>query len=76
MLVEFAEKTLIGKARSRPDLARQVLAKARREGILSTVQAAINRLDRPLPLGYSSAGTIVAIGEGLQIGRASCRERV
>jgi predicted dehydrogenase/threonine dehydrogenase-like Zn-dependent dehydrogenase len=66
MLVEFAEKSLLGKARSRPDLVRQVLDKARREGLLSTVEAAFNRLDQPLPLGYSSAGTIVALGEGLQ----------
>jgi len=66
MLVAFAGKSLLGKARSRPDLARQVLDKARREGLLTTVEAAFNRLDQPMPLGYSSAGTIVALGEGLQ----------
>ena len=66
MLVAFAEKSLLGKARSRPDLARQVLDKARREGLLTTVEAAFNRLDQPIPLGYSSAGTIVALGDGLQ----------
>ena len=66
MLVEFAEKSLVGKARSRPDLVRQVMDKARREGLLTTVDAAFNRLDQPLPLGYSSAGTVVAVGEGLQ----------
>ncbi len=65
-LVEFAEKSLVGKARSRPDLVRQVLDKARREGLVTTVEAAFNRLDQPMPLGYSSAGTIVALGEGLQ----------
>jgi hypothetical protein len=31
-LVAFAEKSLVGKAQSRPDLVRQVLDKARREG--------------------------------------------
>jgi predicted dehydrogenase len=66
MLVEFAEKSLLGKARSRPDLVRQVLDKARREGLFTTVDAAFNRLDQPMPLGYSSAGTIVALGEGVQ----------
>ena len=65
MLVEFAEKSLLGKARSRPDLVRQVLDKARREGLLTTLEAAFNRLDQPMPLGYSSAGTILALGEGL-----------
>jgi predicted dehydrogenase/threonine dehydrogenase-like Zn-dependent dehydrogenase len=66
MLVEFAEKSLLGKARSRPDLVRQVLDKARREGLLTTFEAVFNRLDQPMPLGYSSAGTIVALGAGLQ----------
>lgn len=66
MLVEFAEKSLVGKVRSRPDLARQVIDKARREGLLTTLEAAFNRLDQPMPLGYSSAGTIVALGEGME----------
>ena len=65
MLVEFAEKSLAGKARSRPDLVKQLIDKARREGLLTTLEAAFNRLDQPMPLGYSSAGTIVALGEGL-----------
>ena len=30
MLVEFGEKSLIGKARSRPDLVKQMIDKARR----------------------------------------------
>ena len=75
-LVSFAEKSLLGKARSRPDLVRQVLDKARREGLLTTISAAFNRLDQPMPLGYSSAGTIIALGpgmEGWQIGqRVAC----
>jgi len=66
MLVEFAEKNLLGKARSRPDLVRQVLDKARREGLIPTVQAAFNRLDQPMPLGYSLAGTIIELGEGME----------
>ena len=31
MVVEFAEKTLVGKARSRPDLVKQTLDKAKRD---------------------------------------------
>jgi threonine dehydrogenase-like Zn-dependent dehydrogenase len=75
-LVEFAEKSLVGKAQSRPDLVRQVLDKARREGLLTTIEAAFNKLDQPMPLGYSSAGTIAAVGpglEGFQVGdRVAC----
>lgn len=66
MLVEFAQQTLLGKAQSRPDLVKQVMAKARREGLLTTLEAAMNRLDQPMALGYSSAGTIVDIGRELQ----------
>ena len=66
MVVEFAEKSLLGKVQSRPDLAKQVLDKARREGVLSTLDAAFNRLDQPMALGYSSAGTVVGLGEGVQ----------
>ncbi len=66
MLVEFAGKNLIGKAASRPDLVRQVIAKAQREGILPTLEAALNRLDQPMPLGYSSAGVVEAVGAGLE----------
>jgi predicted dehydrogenase/threonine dehydrogenase-like Zn-dependent dehydrogenase len=65
MLVEFARQSLVGKAQSRPDLVRQVLNKARREGLLATFDAAMNRLDQPLPLGYSSAGTIIQVASGL-----------
>lgn len=66
MVVEFAEKSLLGKARSRPDLVRQVLDKMSREGLLPTLQAAFSRLDSPMPLGYSSAGTITALGPGME----------
>ncbi|MEZ0395381.1 MAG: bi-domain-containing oxidoreductase [Anaerolineales bacterium] len=76
MVVEFAEKSLVGKARSRPDLVRQVLDKARREGLLPTLQAAFSRLDQPMALGYSSAGVVVALGagmDGLAVGqRVAC----
>jgi len=76
MVVEFAQKSLIGKANSRPDQVLQVLDKARREGVLTTFEAVFNRLDQPMPLGYSSAGTIVAVGDelgGFRVGdRVAC----
>lgn len=65
MLVEFGEKSLLGKARARPDLVRRVLDKTRREGLLTTVESAFNQLDQPMVLGYSSTGTIVLLGEGM-----------
>ena len=65
-LVDFAGKSLLGKARARPDLMRQVLDKARREGLRNALDASLGRLAEPMPLGYSSAGTIVELGEGMQ----------
>ena len=66
MVVSFAEKNLIGKAASRPDLVKQVLDKARREGLISTIEAAFTKLEEPMALGYSSAGVIDALGPGLE----------
>jgi predicted dehydrogenase len=76
MLVSFARQGLLGKARSRPDLVREVLNKAQREGLLTTIEAALNKLDQPFALGYSSSGTIIKTGPGLtgfQVGdRVAC----
>lgn len=63
MVVEFAEKNLLMKAKSRPDLVKQVIDKAQREGVIPTIQSALNRLDTPMALGYSSAGEVVSVGE-------------
>jgi threonine dehydrogenase-like Zn-dependent dehydrogenase len=62
---EFASKNLLQKARMRPDLVREVLSKVSRDGIAATVSAVRSRLDQPSALGYSSAGTVVAVGEGI-----------
>ena len=62
---EFASKNLLQKAKARPDLVREVLGKIRRDGILSAVAAVRSRLDQPTRLGYSSAGTVVGVGEGV-----------
>ena len=62
---QFASKSLLQKAKARPDLVRDVLAKVRRDGISSAWNAVRSRLDQPLALGYSSAGTVVAVGEGI-----------
>src|SRR5581483_12358227 len=42
-----------------------VMSKIRRDGVLSAVSAVRSRLDQPLALGYSSAGTVIAVGEGV-----------
>ncbi|WP_299982502.1 bi-domain-containing oxidoreductase [uncultured Pseudoteredinibacter sp.] len=74
--VDMGNKNLIQKAKARPDLVKQVLRKLRDEGVRKTFQTVSSRLDSPSPLGYSCAGTVVAVGglvEGLQPGdRVAC----
>jgi polar amino acid transport system substrate-binding protein len=65
LAMDFARKSLLGKARSRPDLVRQVTRKLRQEGPLQTWRAAMSRLDAPQPLGYSCAGIVESVGEGV-----------
>lgn len=60
---DLASASLLDKARARPDLVRQVLKKARTEGVRNTVQAVRTRLDEDMPLGYSAAGVVVHVGE-------------
>src|SRR5215831_11921290 len=62
MVVEFAEKNILQKAAARPDLVRQVLSKASREGILSTISSVRHRLDTDMALGYSNAGEVLEVG--------------
>lgn len=59
-----AAKSLLGKARDRPDLARKVIAKARTEGVRVAREAVRARLDDVLTPGYSSAGVVEALGPG------------
>ena len=61
-MVEMARKNLVGKAMSRPDLVRKVMDKAKTEGLLSAYKKAMLRLSTDTPLGYSSAGTVLAVG--------------
>ncbi|HZS96447.1 MAG TPA: bi-domain-containing oxidoreductase [Terriglobales bacterium] len=62
---EFARKSLLQKAQARPDLVREVINKVRRDGLLSAVHAVRSRLDQPTSLGYSSAGIVTGVGEGV-----------
>lgn len=73
MILDFAGKSLVGKAVARPDLVRQVIEKVRRDGLVTTFDAVRNRLDTPAPLGYSSAGIVIDRGadvSGFPIGSA------
>lgn len=64
-VTSLAQSSLLRKARARPDLVRQVVRKARTEGIAPTLQTVRSRLASDLPLGYSAAGLAVEVGEAV-----------
>src|SRR5215218_11338111 len=63
--LELGSQSLLKKARSRPDLARKVIEKARVDGPWSAWGAARERLDTLSPLGYSCAGIVSQVGDGV-----------
>lgn len=63
MTVDVGRKSLLGKARERPDLVKQVIAKARNEGVMQTFNTVRSKLSSSTALGYSAAGTVVEVGE-------------
>ena len=68
----LASSSLVGKARARPDLVRQVARRARNDGVMATMKAVKSRLDEEMPLGYSAVGTVLEVGEtvsGLRVGQ-------
>src|SRR5689334_10949127 len=64
-IAETASKSLIGKARERPDQAKKVIDKALRDGPSAALSAVRARLDDLLTPGYSSAGVIERVGAGV-----------
>lgn len=66
MLVEFGKANLVQKARKQPDKVRQVLSKIKTDGLAPTMGAVMRKLDTPIPLGYSCAGEVIAVAEGVE----------
>ena len=58
----LAQSSLLAKARARPDLVRQVVRKAKAEGLAATAHSVRGRLAEDVPLGYSAAGEVVEVG--------------
>ncbi|HEV7906010.1 MAG TPA: zinc-binding alcohol dehydrogenase, partial [Pyrinomonadaceae bacterium] len=73
MAVELGRKSLLGKARERPDLVRQVIQKAQREGLMNTLTAVQSKLNALNALGYSAAGFVSDVGDDVTDFRAGDR---
>lgn len=64
-VIELAKMNPLQKARARPDLVRKVLNRAGQEGLIETAKIVRNLVSTPLPLGYSCAGIVEAVGAGV-----------
>lgn len=69
--VTDARKGYIAKARSRQKEVKQVIEMIKLNGLRSTYQFVMNKLDAPSALGYSAAGEVIAMSQdvtGFKVG--------
>jgi predicted dehydrogenase/threonine dehydrogenase-like Zn-dependent dehydrogenase len=64
-LIDLAKASLPGKAMARPDLVRRVVRNIGRDGLRPTMEKVFAKLDTPIPLGYSLAGTVLEVGRNV-----------
>jgi len=74
--IEVSQKGYIGKAKNRPEQLKQVIRTAKKVGLKKTYDLVMNKLNTPVPLGYSSSGKVIEVGENayeFQVGdRVAC----
>ncbi len=63
--VQAARKSLLGKAKERPQQVKQVFDTLKKQGPIQTYRAVMKKLDAYSPLGYSCAGEVIEVGEGV-----------
>ncbi len=71
MIVDFGKANLVDKVKKQPEKVNEVFQKINSEGFLSTYDAIQNKLDKPIPLGYSNVGTVIQCGnkvKGFKVG--------
>lgn len=69
--VQAARKSLLGKAKERPEQVKQVMDVLKQQGPVQTYRAVMKKLDAYSPLGYSCAGEIIGLApdvEGFAMG--------
>lgn len=64
--VKAARKSLIGKARERPEQVKQVFETLKKQGLVQTYRAVMKKLDAYSPLGYSCAGEVIEVADDVR----------
>ncbi len=62
--VDLGKMNLLQKARSRPDDVKKILQEIKQNGLLRTYRKVVSKLDSSKPLGYSTAGVVLAVDPG------------
>ena len=65
MKVSEASKSLLGKAKARPDQVAKVMQSVATNGLTATYRKVTNKLDSYTPLGYSLCGVVTSVGAGI-----------
>ena len=71
MLNDFSNANLFNKALQQPDRVKQVIQKAKTDGIGATYKSVKSKLNQPLPMGYCNVGKIIEVGtqvDGFSVG--------
>jgi predicted dehydrogenase/threonine dehydrogenase-like Zn-dependent dehydrogenase len=63
--IDTGKKSLVGKALARPDLVKQVVEFAKANGAVAAYRKVQTRLDAFACLGYSCAGIVLGVGDGV-----------
>jgi len=64
-LTELGQKSLLGKARERPELIGKVWEKVMTEGVAQTLEGVRDKLDQSHAVGYSAAGIVIECGDNV-----------
>lgn len=61
--VQSAQQSLMSRAMERPEKVKKVLAAIHKDGLAQTLSRVFDKLDTPVALGYSCAGTVVDVAQ-------------
>ena len=64
-IYNFSKSNILEKAKNQPDRVKEVLDKIKSDGLFTTYESVINKLDSSIPIGNSNVGEVIGIGKGV-----------